>query len=100
MKREKTVLDETDKKKLNEKAVLIYLDIQKNKAEFEDTIEEEYIEKVREIRRLKLFYISYLTIELNFTGHFVWFYCGNILMNLKIEFSLTILFCLKYFKAF
>ena len=46
MVREKTVLEETDKKKLNEKVVLIYLNIQKNKVEFEDTIEEEYIEKV------------------------------------------------------
>ena len=42
----KTVLNEAEKKSLNEKAVLIYLNIQKNKEEFEDTVEEEYIEKV------------------------------------------------------
>ncbi len=46
MKREKTILNESDKRNLNEKAVLIYLTIQKEKVEFEDTIEEEYIEKV------------------------------------------------------
>ncbi len=31
---------------LNEKVVLIYLESQKNRVEFEDTIEEEYVEKV------------------------------------------------------
>ena len=41
-----TVLNEAEKKSLNEKAVLIYLNIQKEKEEFEDTVEEEYIEKV------------------------------------------------------
>jgi len=46
MQREKTILNESDKRNLNEKAVLIYLTIQKEKVEFEDTIEEEYIEKV------------------------------------------------------
>ena len=44
--REKTILNENDKRNLNEKAVLLYLKIQKEKTEFEDTIEEEYIEKV------------------------------------------------------
>jgi hypothetical protein len=47
MQREKTILNESDKRNLNEKAVLIYLTIQKEKVEFEDTIEEEYIEKVK-----------------------------------------------------
>ncbi len=46
MQREKTILNDNDKRILNEKAVLIYLTIQKEKVEFEDTIEEEYIEKV------------------------------------------------------
>ena len=46
MQREKTILNDNDKRNLNEKAVLIYLTIQKEKVEFEDTIEEEYIEKV------------------------------------------------------
>lgn len=44
--REKTILTDKDKQNLNEKAVLIYLVVQKEKIEFEDTIEEEYIEKV------------------------------------------------------
>ena len=44
--REKSNLDDNDKKILNEKSVLIYLSMQKEKAEFGDTIEEEYIEKV------------------------------------------------------
>jgi len=53
MQREKTILNESDKRNLNEKAVLIYLTIQKEKVEFEDTIEEEYIEKVVKIVREK-----------------------------------------------
>ena len=53
MQREKTILNESDKRNLNEKAVLIYLTIQKEKVEFEDTIEEEYIEKVLKIVREK-----------------------------------------------
>ena len=44
--KEKSNLDDKDKKILNEKSVLIYLSIQKEKAKFGDTIEEEYIEKV------------------------------------------------------
>ena len=40
------LLNENDKRKLNEKAVLINLTMQKEKVDFEDTIEEEYIEKV------------------------------------------------------
>ena len=43
--REKTSLNETDKKSLNEQAVLIYMKIQKSKTESEDDIEEEYLEK-------------------------------------------------------
>ena len=43
--RQKTILTDNDKRNLNEKAILIYLHIQKEKVEFEDTIEEEYIEK-------------------------------------------------------
>ena len=54
MQREKTILNESDKRNLNEKAVLIYLTIQKEKVEFEDTIEEEYIEKVKIVRRKEL----------------------------------------------
>ena len=46
VQREKTILSDNDKRNLNEKAVLIYLTIQMEKVEFEDTIEEEYIEKV------------------------------------------------------
>ena len=47
-----------DKNKLNEKAVLIYLEIQRNKREFGDTIEEEYTEKVN-------FLIQYLIALIN-----------------------------------
>jgi uncharacterized protein (DUF342 family) len=43
---EKAIPDENDTKMLNEKAVLINLMMQKNKIEFEDTIVEEYLEKV------------------------------------------------------
>ena len=50
--RENTILTDLDKKELNEKAVLIYLEIQKSKVKFEDTIEEEYIEKVNFVSKL------------------------------------------------
>jgi len=43
---EKAMPDENDTKTLNEKAVLINLMMQKDKIEFEDTIMEEYLEKV------------------------------------------------------
>ncbi len=39
-------LDMEEKKSLNEKAVLVYLSMQREKEEFEDTIDEEYVEKV------------------------------------------------------
>ena len=39
-------LDIEDKKRLNERAVLVYLNLQREKEEFEDTIDEEYVEKV------------------------------------------------------
>ena len=43
---DKGSLDLEDKKRLNEKAVLVYLNLQKEKIEFDDTIDEEYVEKV------------------------------------------------------
>ena len=39
-------LNENNRLNLNEKAVLIYLSMEKEKIEFEDTVEEEYVEKV------------------------------------------------------
>jgi hypothetical protein len=38
-------ISEKDKRELNEKAVLIYLNIQSNMIESDDTIGEEYVEK-------------------------------------------------------
>ena len=43
---ENNILSVAEKRELNEKVVLIYLKSQKNRVEFEDTIEEEYVEKV------------------------------------------------------
>ena len=42
----KKYLNTADKRSLNEIAVKMYLNIQKDKEKFGDTIEEEYIEKV------------------------------------------------------
>ncbi len=55
-KEERLSLDE--KKVLNEKAVLVYLNMQREKEEFEDTIEEEYVEKV--------VMFGYLMVNLNY----------------------------------
>ena len=55
----RTNLNEHDKFNLNEKAVLIYLNIQKEKFEFEDTIEEEYVEKVIMFGYIVLFGSAY-----------------------------------------
>ena len=67
MKREKTILNDNDKKNLNEKAVLIYLTIQKEKVEFEDTIEEEYIEKV-----IMFGFIVVKLLSLNFRKNYLY----------------------------
>ena len=54
-----STLNERERRILNEKAVLINLNIQKEKAEFEDTIEEEYIEKVIMFGYIVLFGSAY-----------------------------------------
>jgi hypothetical protein len=38
--------DDLDQTKMNENAVLMYINMEKNKAEFGDTIVEEYCEKI------------------------------------------------------
>ena len=52
-------LNKDDMLNLNEKAVLIYLNKQKEKLEFEDTIEEEYVEKVIMFGYIVLFGSAY-----------------------------------------
>jgi hypothetical protein len=39
-------VEDLDQKKMNENAVLMYINIERNKAEFGDTIVEEYCEKI------------------------------------------------------
>ena len=56
---ESASLNESERRILNEKAVLINLNIQREKAEFEDTIEEEYIEKVIMFGYIVLFGSAY-----------------------------------------
>ncbi len=52
-------LNQHDMLNLNAKAVLIYLNMQKEKFEFEDTIEEEYVEKVIMFGYIVLFGSAY-----------------------------------------
>jgi len=52
-------LNENNQLNLNEKAVLIYLSMEKEKIEFEDTVEEEYVEKVIMFGYIVLFGSAY-----------------------------------------
>ena len=52
-------LNENGRLNLNEKAVLIYLSMEKEKFEFEDTVEEEYVEKVIMFGYIVLFGSAY-----------------------------------------
>jgi hypothetical protein len=52
-------LNENDRLNLNEKAILIYLNMEKEKFEFEDTVEEEYVEKVIMFGYIVLFGSAY-----------------------------------------
>ena len=52
-------LNENNRLNLNEKAVLIYLSMEKEKIEFEDTVEEEYVEKVIMFGYIVLFGSAY-----------------------------------------
>ena len=52
-------LNENNRLNLNEKAVLIYVSMEKEKIEFEDTVEEEYVEKVIMFGYIVLFGSAY-----------------------------------------
>ena len=73
LQREKTSLNEADKKLLNEQVVLESISIQKNKEEFEDTIEEEYLEKSIMFGFIVvIFYYRFQIFEYYIFSHFCW----------------------------